>query len=237
VFEIGSSLRVAREHRQLELPEVERATHIRARYLAALEDERFSVLPAPAYAKGFLRTYADFLGLDGARFVDEFNERFAPAELPEAPPPVRVPSPRRVFGARLVAIPLAVGIGLFAWRLASGGGHPQRNAALTPPPSHIRASSAVAPPTPVTPKPKRASIAFLAAGGSCWLAVRRGSSTGQLLYEGTLQPGQRMRFAGSRLWIRIGAPWNVDATLDGKAVRLPASVGDVMVTPAAVRSL
>src|SRR5438093_11905116 len=117
VFEIGSSLRAAREHRQLQLSEVERATHIRARYLAALEDERFDALPGTAYAKGFLRTYADFLGLDGPLFVDAFNERFAPAELPEAPPPVRVQKQRRLLTARLVAIPLAVGIGLFAWRL------------------------------------------------------------------------------------------------------------------------
>jgi len=57
-------------HQQLELSEVERATRIRAKYLKALEDEGFDVLPAAAYAKGFLRTYADFLGLDAQRFVD-----------------------------------------------------------------------------------------------------------------------------------------------------------------------
>ena len=112
MFQIGNSLRTAREQQQLELAAVERETRIRTKYLQALEEERFDVLPGTAYVKGFLRTYADFLGLDGPRFVDEFNERFAPTELPEAPPPVRIRGPRRWLDARLVAIPLFVGIGL-----------------------------------------------------------------------------------------------------------------------------
>jgi hypothetical protein len=65
VFEIGNSLREARVRQQLELAEVELATKIRARYLRALEEESFDVLPAQTYVKGFLRTYADYLGLDG----------------------------------------------------------------------------------------------------------------------------------------------------------------------------
>jgi hypothetical protein len=239
VFEIGSSLRTAREHRQLDLPAVERATRIRTRYLAALEDERFDVLPAPAYAKGFLRTYADFLGLDGQRFVDEFNERFVSEELPEAPPPVRIQRPRRLFGARLVAIPLAVGIGLFAWRLASGGGgdgKTHERAAFVPATPHVQVSTAVAPPVRTTP-PQRAQIVFAASRGPCWLSVHRGSEAGPVLYQGMLEPGQHASFAGARLWIRIGAPWNLDATLNGKPVQLPAALGDVLVTPQAVRSL
>ena len=66
---------------------------------------------------------------------------------------------------------------------------------------------------------------------------REVATLGKDLYERTLEPGQSARFSGTRLWVRIGAPWNVDATLNGKPVRLPASTGDVLVTPAAVRSL
>ena len=51
-------------------------TRIPRRYLHALEDERFELLPGSAYAKGFLRVYADYLGLDGQLFVDEYNARF-----------------------------------------------------------------------------------------------------------------------------------------------------------------
>src|SRR5213078_1934958 len=76
VFEIGNSLREARHRQQLELSEVEQATKIRARYLRALEEEAFDVLPAQTYVKGFLRTYADWLGLDGQLYVDEYYSRY-----------------------------------------------------------------------------------------------------------------------------------------------------------------
>jgi hypothetical protein len=236
VFEIGSSLRAAREQRQLQLPEIERATRIRAKYLMALEEERFDVLPGTAYAKGFLRTYADFLGLDGAQFVDEFNERFAPEELPEAAPPVRIQRPRRLLGSWLVVILLAVGVGLFVWRTAGGGRHmpTRQHAVVTASVPHVRLRASVAPPRA---KPQQARLVLAASRGPCWLSVRVGSASGRMLYEGTLEPGRRARFAGARLWIRFGAPWNVDATLNGKHVPLPGSVGDVMVTPGAVRSL
>ena len=87
LFEIGSTLREARMRQGLELRDAERATRIRARYLAALEEERFDQLPAEAYAKGFLRTYADFLGLDADLFVAELNSRFEASRPPPPPSP------------------------------------------------------------------------------------------------------------------------------------------------------
>ena len=77
MFEIGNSLREARTRRQIDLPQAEQATKIRVRYLRALEEERFEQLPSQTYVKGFLRTYADYLGLYGQLYVDEFNSRFA----------------------------------------------------------------------------------------------------------------------------------------------------------------
>jgi cytoskeleton protein RodZ len=75
MFEIGRSLQEARERRRVSYSQVEQATKIRSRYIRALEDEDFSVLPGPTYTKGFLRAYADYLGLDGQLFIDEFNSR------------------------------------------------------------------------------------------------------------------------------------------------------------------
>jgi Helix-turn-helix domain/RodZ C-terminal domain len=233
MFEIGSSLRAARMRQGLELSQVEHDTRIRARYLAALEDERFDVLPAPAYAKGFLRTYADYLGLDAQRFVDEFNARFAPEEEPAAPPRVRIR--RRRFAPAawlLVVVALAAGSALVAWRLSSSGGN---HATSAPPPTQTPTTTRVAPPAAQRPATRPAMVArivLVAARGRCWLAVRRDSATGRLIYEGTLEQGRTARFSAPRLWIRIGAPWNVDATLNRKAVQLPASTGDLVVTPA-----
>src|SRR4029077_14779742 len=76
VFEIGNSLREARTRKGLDFPELEQGTKIRAKYLRALEDEAFETLPSATYVKGFLRTYADYLGLDGQLYVDEYNVRY-----------------------------------------------------------------------------------------------------------------------------------------------------------------
>src|SRR3954468_15379840 len=101
MFEIGSSLRQARQRQGLSLADVERATCVRQKYLSALEDERFEVLPGAAYVRGFLRTYAEFLGLDGNLCIDEFNAQHAPPEddlpaiqhAPLARPRRRAPRP------------------------------------------------------------------------------------------------------------------------------------------------
>ena len=75
MFEIGPSLREARERRRLSYSQVEQDTKIRSRYISALEDEAVRGAARATYTKGFLRAYADYLGLDGQLFIDEFNSR------------------------------------------------------------------------------------------------------------------------------------------------------------------
>jgi hypothetical protein len=81
------------------------------------------------------------------------------------------------------------------------------------------------------PRPRSARIALVARRGASWLSVRLGSETGTLLYERTLEQGQTVRFSAPRLWIRVGAPWNLDTTLNGKPVQLPATLGNVIARP------
>jgi cytoskeleton protein RodZ len=233
VFEIGSSLREARSRRKLGLPQVERDTRIRTRYLAALENEQFDVLPAPAYARGFLRTYAEYLGLDGQRFVDEYNMRFAPLEEPAGAPPIPIRRPRLTRERRLrLVLPLGAVLALVAWQLSASGGH--HGAAHVPPPPSTQAKKPAAVPTPNSVKrtPRPARIELQAVRGPCWLTVRLGSETGRVLYQQTLEQNATARFVANRLWIRFGAPWNLDAKLDGNPLRLPATTGNVFVTPA-----
>jgi len=80
VFEIGNSLREARLRQSLDFPRIEEGTKIRGKYIEALEAERFEVLPGDTYVKGFLRSYAEYLGLDGQLYLEEYNSRFASAE-------------------------------------------------------------------------------------------------------------------------------------------------------------
>lgn len=82
--EIGATLREARQRRRVDIVAVEADTKIRARYLRALEEEEFDLLPGPTHVKSFLRTYAEYLGLDAKLLVEEYKQRYerpTPQEL------------------------------------------------------------------------------------------------------------------------------------------------------------
>ena len=76
--QVGSLLEAKRREKGLSLKDVEQATKIRTRYLEGLEREDYSVLPDPIYARGFLKTYANFLGLDGEQLSRELKDLRAP---------------------------------------------------------------------------------------------------------------------------------------------------------------
>jgi cytoskeletal protein RodZ len=76
VADIGSTLREARMRARIDMTEVETRTKIRAKYLRALENEEWDLLPGPVYVKSFLRTYGDYLGLDSRMLVDDYKRRY-----------------------------------------------------------------------------------------------------------------------------------------------------------------
>jgi cytoskeletal protein RodZ len=226
VFEIGSSLRQARQQRELSVADVERSTRIRAKYLAALEDDRFDVLPGPAYVRGFLRTYAEELGLDGNLLVDAYNELHAPAEddlPPIQPAGLRSPASRVARPTAILALGLAVFGGVAVWQLgfttAKRTAIPQAANAAEPV-RHVakpRAAKHTAPRRHVVAAP--ATLVVRATRGDCWVLVRVGSATGPVLYERILGRGGVVRFGlKQQLWVRLGAPWNADVTARGKAL-------------------
>jgi cytoskeleton protein RodZ len=230
VFEIGSSLREARIRKGIEFPALEHATKIRAKYLRALEDERFELLPAHTYVKGFLRAYADELGLDGELYVDEYNSRYV---LGDEETPIKV---RRVPAARtrrrerhesnIVLVALA-GIALFtalviaAWRF----GGPEHN--------RVRGLGEAGGAAPTRKAVSRAPtrVTIWARRGDTGLEVRGGSPTGKVLYSGTLERGQAQTFRAARLYIRVGKPALVRIGLNGKRVGLKPQWAFYIATP------
>jgi cytoskeleton protein RodZ len=207
LFEIGGSLAAARKGQSLTIADAERLTLLRGKYLEALEADDFRALPGRTYARAFLRTYADALGLDPDQFVDEFDSRFAQPEE-EEPVPLFKPHRRRI-GTRLVLVVVAAAalLGALFWSMLTPAG--KVNAPAQPPvaraaPPHHRAAVAV-PQKPPTPPP---ALVIRATSGPCWLLVRRGGPAGAVLYEGTLEQGNAKSFA-PRVWVRLGAPWNV----------------------------
>ena len=74
--EIGDQLRETRMRNRIDITDVEAATKIRAKYLRALENEEWDLLPGPTFVKTFLRTYAEYLGLDPRLLVEEYRQRY-----------------------------------------------------------------------------------------------------------------------------------------------------------------
>jgi cytoskeleton protein RodZ len=243
MFEIGGSLREARVKRGLSPADVQKAIRIRDRYLQALEEERWELLPGDAYVKGFLRTYADFLGLDGNLYVDEYNNRFARQDEPVLVPERFPRRARRIRRTGLLRPMLAVGaIGAIvaivaavaAWQLSGSSGAKQGTPPTTTPPTTTGGTTTSKKhhqPKPPATLPSRAVL--VATRGPCWLEVRQGSRSGSLLYENTLQQGQKLpiALASGPVWILIGDPSKLDVRLGGKLVRgLPVQTGSVVLT-------
>jgi cytoskeletal protein RodZ len=246
MFEIGGSLREARLKRNLTPADVQKAIRIRDRYLQALEEERWELLPGDAYVKGFLRTYADYLGLDGNLYVEEYNSRFAhPDELQLVPERFARSSSR--FGGVgflrpliVVAVIVAIIAGLAAWQLRSTSS-PKRSTppTTTPPPTTTSHQT-----TPKKRHHKHVAVALpssavvVASRGSSWLWVRSRNAAGPTVYQGTLLQGKTLPVSlkNGPVWIRIGDPPSIDVRLGGKVVHgLPTQVGNVLLTRRGIR--
>jgi cytoskeleton protein RodZ len=248
MFEIGGSLREARLKRGLSPADVQKAIRIRDRYLQALEEERWELLPGDAYVKGFLRTYADYLGLDGNLYVEEYNSRFARPDEPQLVPERFARSRSRFAGVGflrpfvVVGVIVAIVAGFTAWQL-SGSSDGKQGAPPTTSAPATTVSHHTAPRK--KPKAKHHSAALptravvVASRGNSWLWVRSSSAAGPTVYQGTLLQGKTLPVNLKRgpVWIRIGDPTSIDVRLGGKLVHgLPTQVGNVLLTRHGIRS-
>ena len=226
MFEIGNSLREARERQGLEFPQIETATKIRGKYLRALEDEHFELLPAQTYVKGFLRSYAEYLGLDGQLYVDEFNSRYV---IAEDELPIRVRRTARphhgrrvqtnVLIAALVGIALVTALVIAAWKSGSpenqnvvGAGPAQKSTT-----HHVRRANGPA------------SITLRGVRSGAFLLVRKSGPRGKVLFNDALSVGETKHFTTKRLWINTGTPENLRITVNGKRVNAPGGGPQVFV--------
>jgi hypothetical protein len=223
VFEIGNSLREARERQGLGYPEIELATKIRAKYIRALEEEDFTAIPGDAYIRGFLRTYAEYLGLDGDVYVDEYASRFITSwrdELPPRPERRRIRTRERRLERRAVLLVLAgivlVTVLVFAaWQIPGSSTHMPGLGKK----QHRKTAPAH-------------QLVLRGVGRGTYVEVRRSRASGPVDLQATVEPGQIDRLPGSRFYLLVRSPAGVRVTLDGRAVSLPAGHnGRFLVTP------
>ena len=249
--EIGSTLREARMRARIDITEVEQATKIRAKYLRALENEEWSLLPGPTFIKSFLREYADYLGLDSRTLVEEYKLRYdRPTEQELAPLSPKLGRERRgggggggyrpprvaprwlIVGGAIVAI-----LALLALIGSLGGGDSGSPSGDTTTSGARPRTTATTPRRAPTLTPATASV-HIVPTGTVYVCLVDGG--GRVLIPGSqFEAGQQVPvYKARKLRLTLGNN-AVQLRVNGRAVAVPASSTAIAyeITPAGARSL
>lgn len=232
--EIGPTLREARMRAKIDITEVEQATKIRAKYLRALENEEWNLLPGSTFIKSFLREYADYLGLDSRTLVEEYKLRYErPSEQELAPISPNLGSRRRgggglgasgataprwlIVGVALLLVLVALGI---VGSLGGGDDEPKGGTDTTP---AAQAPSTAAQPrrrAPAAP-PSRASVRLTPTGAVYVCLV---DQSGRVLVPGSqFEAGQQVPVYRARAMRLTLGNNQVQLRVNGRDVAVPAS--------------
>ena len=188
--DIGATLQEARMRARIDISEVEAATKIRAKYLRAIENEEWDMLPGPTFVKSFLRTYAEYLGIDARLLVEEYKLRYEPppsdTELQALGPPVgprrlRAPRPPRVSRGWIVGLS---GAGLIVLLIVLGsiGGDDGDDTPVATQPSTTRRAHA----SPARGRRRRCARLTLIPTGEVYVCLRNAKD--KLIVNKTLTP-------------------------------------------------
>jgi cytoskeleton protein RodZ len=218
---------------KIDIAEVESATKIRAKYLRALENEEFGLLPGNTFVKTFLRTYAEYLGLDAQLLIEEYRVDYEPRGEGDSQPMVSRPSRRQQErrrprasrgppgpGTAVVVVVVAV-LAIFAILGLTGGGEEgsgDGKSDTTPAkPSQKKQRTTPKP----TPKPKPTTVRLrIVPTLATYLCVDRGLGT-EVVYQGTTVDPQTFR--GKHLRVNIGNASTVRVRSNGERVDIPAT--------------
>lgn len=236
MFEIGNTLREARLRRGLTVAECEVGTKVRAKYLRAIEEEHFDLLPSPAYVRGFLTTYADYLGLDGRLFMDEYESRFGPGSEMERRVERNLRAKQRrsrrsrrrgglsteaklgwlgLGGSAVVGVLMMQGMG--------DGTQPQTPFTSAP---DTQQAAAVLPPSEEAPEAVKVTFRGVGQYGSS-VMIHRNSENGPVVFDGIINSGgEKSVVLDGPLWLRAYNAAGLTVTIKGKTRTLQGSTAD-----------
>jgi cytoskeletal protein RodZ len=242
---LGDEFRAAREARHLSLSDVAEQVHIRSTYLESIENEDWSAIAAPVYVKGFLRTYARFLGLDQEDAVRRYIALVAdgaigsqPAPRPmggSRPAPRSNPSPLLWLGG-LVAIALVAFVvwSFYQYRsqpaatAAMAAASPQADGAAPAGDAGLPSGDASAVPAHA-PASKSSTLLphslTLRAKGDSWMSV---SADGTSVFAGFLKAGTAKTFRGATVAMHAGNAGDVEVIANGKDIGALGPPGEVV---------
>lgn len=232
---IGEQLRSVRVEQGRTIQDAARETRIRSAYLVALEEERFQAIGGDVYAKGFLKTYATWLGMDPEPLLERYRKEVQGGYDPHAlvdHPAGRQPDPTvpgwLVWGGIIALLLLAA----FAVAGSVGSRSPTPAREVAPggaqqagSPSPVSPPPATVSPSP-TPSPTPTGVKLLMrVEDRSWIQVTAGD---EVVFQGTLEAGTSKRFANpDRLDLVLGNAGGVRLILNGRDLGAPAARGQV----------
>lgn len=239
---------------RIDITEVEDATKIRAKYLRALENEEWNLLPGSTFVKSFLREYAGYLGLDGRALVEEYKHRYEnPSEHELMPISPNLGGRDRRNSGRgggssgpllprwaVTAIGVVLGLGLLFWLIGSLGGDDDKGAtqAGKQGSSTVQTQGTTPAQTSTTPKPPQRAGLRLVPTGTVYVCLV--DQTGKVLIPGTqFVAGQQIPLYRARsMRITLGNN-QVRMRVNGRPVAVPASTTAIAytLTPRGARPL
>jgi cytoskeletal protein RodZ len=231
---VGEILRAEREKKGISVKDVETATSIRSLYLQAIEEGNYKILPGEVYLKGFIRNYANFLGLDGQEMVNMYRQSLAPDIPPVVADTDPVPPNKRQAGsssavkwiAALLGVLLLAGVAwltMSMWDSPTPPGQPVKPVPQAQNPAPVSPQTTPAPATPATSK-----IVLIAKfTGESWTLV---NADGKDIYEGIPKIGESLTWtANNKITIKLGNAAAVNLTFNGQPQGKLGEDGEVIV--------
>ncbi|MBP1760134.1 MAG: hypothetical protein H6Q63_1051 [Firmicutes bacterium] len=237
----GQMLRAAREEKEWSLLDTEEITKIRVRYIQALEEEDYGILPGATYVKGYLRTYSKQLGLNPNDIIELYSSTMKPEVAPVietariGKPHSKWVRPVIIGSMALVAIALAIGIKSL---YHPEGNLPQStftspplisapNTETTAPPSTVPETPSISSPPNVVASTYDGLTAQLVFTQACWIEIK---IDGQAPFQGTFAAGTSKEVKGTDKieLVSIGNAGGLTVTLNGKAMPSLGKPGQVL---------
>ncbi|WP_418626784.1 helix-turn-helix domain-containing protein [Anaerosinus sp.] len=234
---VGDILRAERERRGLAIRDVEEATSIRALYIQSIEENKYDIIPGEVYLKGFIKTYANFLNLDGNAVVNQYRQEKTPPNviLDDVESNVvenkglKPQNNNKIEFGNIIKQKIVIGGLAFAlvcgyWMLNLDSSE----APMEQPKQEVKTVVAVpkevsVPVTAPQSKPIKISLKF---EGACWTEVKVDNHN---IYEGIPNPGEVLTWdANNDIIIKLGNAGVVDVTHNGNVIGKLGAVGDVI---------
>lgn len=234
---VGDILRAERERRGLAIRDVEEATSIRALYIQSIEENKYDIIPGEVYLKGFIKTYANFLNLDGNAVVNQYRQEKTPPNviLDDVESNVvenkglKPQNNNKIEFGNIIKQKIVIGGLAFAlvcgyWMLNLDSSE----APMEQPKQEVKTVVTVpkevsVPVTAPQSKPIKISLKF---EGACWTEVKVDNHN---IYEGIPNPGEVLTWdANNDIIIKLGNAGVVDVTHNGNVIGKLGAVGDVI---------